>query len=40
MTKLTKQRKYKHPMQYCEICREWVPDLDRHNKKRHQGGEK
>ena len=35
MTKLTSQRKYKHSMQYCESCNEYVPDLKRHNKKRH-----
>ena len=35
MTKLTAQRKYKHSMEYCESCNEYVPDLERHNKKRH-----
>jgi len=35
MTKLTEMDLPNHPMEYCEKCREWVPDLEKHNKKRH-----
>jgi hypothetical protein len=24
-----------HGMQHCERCKEWVPSLEKHNKKRH-----
>ena len=24
------------PMYFCEKCGEWVPDKDKHNKKRHK----
>ena len=23
-------------MQYCEICKEWVPEINKHNRKRHK----
>ena len=35
MTKLTQMNLPKHPMEFCKICKEWVPDLIKHNKKRH-----
>lgn len=38
--KLTEQRKYNHPMEYCEKCKEWIPDLNRHNFKRHYKNKK
>ena len=29
------------PMAYCKICKEWVPEMKKHNKKRHiDGGER
>ena len=38
MTKLTKQDlPGKHdPMYFCETCKEWVPEKNKHNKKRHK----
>jgi len=33
--KLTMMDLPKHPMEYCEKCKEWVPDLHKHNRKRH-----
>ena len=24
------------PMVYCEICKEWVPEINKHNRKRHK----
>ena len=36
MTKLTNQKLPKHPMEYCKICKEWVPSLNKHNRKRHK----
>ena len=35
MKKLTEMNLPKHGMEYCEKCKEWVPDLEKHNKKRH-----
>ena len=35
MTKLSNMDLPKKPMYYCETCKEWVPDKDKHNKKRH-----
>jgi len=36
MTKLTAMDlPKKKPMYYCEICKEWVPDKNKHNIKRH-----
>ncbi len=41
MTKLTKMDLPKSSarggpgMYYCEICREWVPSKNKHNRKRH-----
>ena len=36
MTKLTEMDLPRNkPMYYCKICKEWVPDKDKHNKKRH-----
>lgn len=39
MTKLTKQNTPGRnvPMYYCKRCREWVPEENKHNKKRHDG---
>ena len=32
-------KKKSKPMYYCEKCKEWVPDENKHNRKRHnQGG--
>jgi len=28
------------PMVYCEKCKHWVPQIDKHNKKRHKNEEK
>ena len=37
MTKLTKMRLPRDkPMYYCEKCKEWVPDKDKHEEKRHK----
>lgn len=37
MTKLTNQDLGKRgaPMHFCEICKQWVPDKDKHERKRH-----
>ena len=36
MTKLSEMDLPKRKgMYYCEICKEYVPDKDKHNKKRH-----
>lgn len=36
MTKLTKMDLPKDaPMEFCPICKEWVPEINKHNKKRH-----
>lgn len=38
MTKLTKMDLPKRGagMYYCEICKEWVPEKKKHDRKRHQ----
>lgn len=43
MTKLTEMNlpPKGNPMVYCEKCKEWVPDMKKHNRKRHiDGGER
>ena len=42
MTKLTEMDlgTVKSPMIFCEICRVLVPQIDKHNKKRHKQQEK
>ena len=38
MTKLTNMDLPKgKPMYYCERCKEYVPDKEKHNRKRHHG---
>ncbi len=39
MTKLTEMDLPKGgiPMFFCEICKVWVPEENKHNKKRHNG---
>ena len=27
----------KKPMEYCEVCKEWVLNIKKHHKKRHEG---
>jgi ribosomal protein L44E len=36
MTKLTNQNLPKSPMHYCKICKEYVPDKIKHDKKQHK----
>ncbi len=33
--KLTEMKLPRHPMEYCEECKEWVPSLKKHERKRH-----
>lgn len=41
MTKLRNMKLPKNkPMEYCEKCKEWIPDLEKHLKKRHIDGGK
>ena len=36
MTKLSNMNlPKKKPMVYCEICKEWVPEINKHKRKRH-----
>ncbi len=37
MTKLSNMNlpKKGHGMDYCKICKEYVPEINKHNKKRH-----
>ena len=36
MTKLTNMKlPKKMPMYHCELCKEYVPDKNKHNRKRH-----
>jgi len=35
-TKLTHMNFPKGKMYFCEKCKEWVPDENKHNKKRHK----
>ena len=37
MTKLTEMDlPRKKPMVYCEKCNHWVPEINKHNRKRHK----
>ena len=37
MTKLTNMNLPRTQMSYCPVCKEWVPDKDKHNRKKHNG---
>ena len=37
MTKLTMQKLPRNaPMHYCKTCKEWVPEKNKHDRKRHK----
>ncbi len=38
MTKLTNQNLPSKgtPMHFCKICKEWIPEENKHNRKRHK----
>lgn len=38
MTKLTEMDlgRIEDPMFFCEVCKVWVPQIDKHNRKRHK----
>ena len=36
---MNKIKKKSKPMVYCEICKHWVPDFEKHKRKRHNSRE-